>query len=425
MLTSAEFLIKHTVDSFIEILDEIITKEIGFVRVVGEISNVTKASSGHWYFNLRGKNNLIRCVMFRHQAQLIGWTISEGISVEVEAFIGIYKPRGELQLQIKLIKPCGEGSLYLAFEKLKVQLQAEGIFAPERKKTIPQNPKSIGIITSSQADALQDVLKVIREQSPHINVWLYPTSVQGKAAANEIINAITNAEKHNQVELLLIVRGGGSIEDLWCFNEEILIRKLAQTQLPTISGVGHESDTTLCDFVCDVRAATPTAAANLLPKTAFLQNELNNLKLNIKNQLTDLIARKAQQVDYCQKIIVSLQTSFYKHLQDKLLTYRSQILLLINSRINSTKEQFKFLAKNLNLCVHQNLQEYHTKLAHLQQILIAYDPLQPQKKGYVLIRSTVNNQLIDKAHNLNVNDTFVADFSDGTVSAKITQIKLK
>ncbi|WP_332854379.1 exodeoxyribonuclease VII large subunit [Duganella sp. S19_KUP01_CR8] len=231
--------------------------------ISGEVSNFTKASSGHWYFTLKDDAAQVRAVMFRGRAQYAGFVPREGDKVEVRALVTLYGARGDYQINVEAIRRAGVGSLFEAFQRLKEKLDAAGLFHPERKRALPLFPRTVGIVTSPQAAALRDVLTALKRRAPHVNVVLYPTPVQGQGAGDKIAAAIDTASLRNDCDVLIVCRGGGSIEDLWSFNEEDVAYAVANCRMPVISGVGHETDFTICDFAADLRAATPTAAAEL------------------------------------------------------------------------------------------------------------------------------------------------------------------
>ncbi|RFP09582.1 MULTISPECIES: exodeoxyribonuclease VII large subunit [unclassified Duganella] len=231
--------------------------------ISGEVSNFTKASSGHWYFTLKDDAAQVRAVMFRGRAQYAGFIPREGDKVEVRALVTLYGARGDYQINVEAIRRAGVGSLFEAFQRLKEKLDAAGLFHPERKRALPLFPRTVGIVTSPQAAALRDVLTALKRRAPHVNVVLYPTPVQGQGAGDKIAAAIDTASLRNDCDVLIVCRGGGSIEDLWSFNEEDVAYAVANCRMPVISGVGHETDFTICDFAADLRAATPTAAAEL------------------------------------------------------------------------------------------------------------------------------------------------------------------
>ena len=224
--------------------------------IAGEISNFTRAASGHWYFTLKDDGAQVRAVMFRGRAQYAGFTPREGDKVEVRALVTLYGARGDYQINVEAIRRAGVGALYEAFQRLKEKLAAQGLFDQERKRAIPMFARSIGIVTSAQAAALRDVLIALKRRAPHINIILYPTPVQGQQAPEKIAHAIRTASLRAECDVLLVCRGGGSIEDLWSFNDEAVAYAIADCSMPVISGVGHETDFTIADFAADLRAAT-------------------------------------------------------------------------------------------------------------------------------------------------------------------------
>ncbi|MGB5132834.1 MAG: exodeoxyribonuclease VII large subunit, partial [Steroidobacteraceae bacterium] len=233
------------------------------IWIEGELSNLSRPASGHWYFSLKDEAAQVRCVMFRQRNQAVRATLRDGMQVLLRARVGLYEPRGDFQLVIDHLEEAGEGELRRRFEALKLSLAAEGLFDASRKRAPPRLPRRIGVVTSPSGAALRDVLQVLRRRFPAIPVLLYPVPVQGATAARDIAEALALADRRAEVDVLLLVRGGGSLEDLWAFNEESLARAIDRLTLPLISGIGHEVDFTIADFVADVRAPTPSAAAEL------------------------------------------------------------------------------------------------------------------------------------------------------------------
>ncbi|HEX2603753.1 MAG TPA: exodeoxyribonuclease VII large subunit [Oxalicibacterium sp.] len=231
--------------------------------IAGEISNFTRAASGHWYFTLKDDAAQVRAVMFKSRAQYADFAPREGDKVEVRALVSLYAPRGDYQLSVESIRRAGVGNLYEAFLRLKEKLEAEGLFDAARKRPLPRFARTIGIVTSPQAAALRDIVTTLKRRAPHVQLILYPTPVQGDGAAQKIAQAIATASARAECDVLLVCRGGGSIEDLWSFNHELVARTIAGCDLPVIVGVGHETDFTIADFAADVRAPTPTAAAEM------------------------------------------------------------------------------------------------------------------------------------------------------------------
>ena len=233
------------------------------VAVQGEIAGFSRASSGHCYFSLKDEQGQVRCAMFRRAAGLLDFSPSDGQLVELRGRLGVYEPRGELQLVVESMRQAGQGNLFEQFLALKAKLEAEGLFEVDRKRPLPLLPRAIGVVTSLGAAALHDVVSALQRRAPHIPVVIYPASVQGGQAAGELREALLKAYRREEVDVLLLVRGGGAMEDLWAFNDEQLARTIVASPVPVVSGVGHETDFTIADFCADVRAPTPTAAAEL------------------------------------------------------------------------------------------------------------------------------------------------------------------
>ncbi|CAE6709373.1 Exodeoxyribonuclease 7 large subunit [Paraburkholderia aspalathi] len=276
------------------------------VWVSGEVSNFTRAASGHWYFSIKDAQAQMRCVMFRGRAQYAEFTPREGDRIEVRALVTMYEPRGELQLNVEAVRRTGQGRLYEAFLKLKAQLEAEGLFAAERKRALPAHPRAIGIVTSLQAAALCDVLTTLSRRAPHIPVIVYPAPVQGVGASAKVAAMVDAASARREVDVLIVCRGGGSIEDLWAFNEEVLARAIAESAIPVVSGVGHETDFTIADFAADVRAPTPTGAAELVsPQRVLLLRELDHRHATLARGFGRMMERRAQQLDWLARRLVS------------------------------------------------------------------------------------------------------------------------
>jgi exodeoxyribonuclease VII large subunit len=274
--------------------------------VAGEVSNFTRAASGHWYFSIKDAQAQMRCVMFRGRAQYAEFTPREGDRIEVRALVTMYEPRGELQLNVEAVRRTGQGRLYEAFLRLKAQLEAEGLFAAERKRALPTHPRAIGIVTSLQAAALRDVLTTLSRRAPHIPVIVYPAPVQGVGVSSKLAAMVDAASARREVDVLIVCRGGGSIEDLWAFNEEVLARAIAESAIPVVSGVGHETDFTIADFAADVRAPTPTGAAELVsPQRVLLLRELDHRHATLARGFGRMMERRAQQLDWLARRLVS------------------------------------------------------------------------------------------------------------------------
>jgi exodeoxyribonuclease VII large subunit len=270
--------------------------------VSGEISNLTRAASGHVYFSLKDSQAQVRCVMFRSRAQILPWQLENGQQVEVQALVTLYEARGDFQLNVEAMRRAGVGRLFELFVRLREKLAGEGLFDAARKRELPRFPRRVGIVTSPQAAALQDVIATFARRAPHVELIIYPTLVQGAAAPAAIVAALTTAGARAECDVLLIVRGGGSIEDLWAFNDEAVARAIASccavSPAPTIAGIGHETDITIADYLADRRAATPTAAAELASAGWFAATrELAELAKSLHHTMQLKIEARMQAVD--------------------------------------------------------------------------------------------------------------------------------
>ncbi|MDE2430547.1 MAG: exodeoxyribonuclease VII large subunit [Burkholderiales bacterium] len=341
-----------TVSALNQTVAQLLERNLPLTWVSGEISNFTRAASGHWYFTLKDNAAQVRAVMFRGRAQYADFQPREGDKVEVRALVTLYAPRGDYQLSVEAIRKAGVGNLYEAFLRLKAQLTQEGLFDATRKRPLPFFPRSIGIVTSPQAAALRDVLSALHRRAPHIRVILYPTPVQGEGAGNKIAQAIATASARQECDVLLVCRGGGSIEDLWAFNEEIVARTIAHCHMPVIAGIGHETDFTIADFAADMRAATPTAAAELAAgeRDEWLQ------KIDRQRQL--------------------LRRAMQRHLSDKTQTldWYARRLLSPKAAIAAKRQQLQQCAQNLRYAAMAPVQNARKQLTNLEHQLLNRRP---------------------------------------------------
>jgi len=274
------------------------------VRVRGEIGNLTRAASGHWYFTLKDDAAQVRCAMFRGRNALVDFAPREGDEVELRAAVGLYEARGEFQLTVESMQRAGQGRLFEEFMRLKRRLAAEGLFDEALKRPLPRLPRTIGIVTSPQAAALRDVLTALRRRAPYARVIVYPVPVQGAGAAEQIAAMLARASVRAEVDVLLLVRGGGSLEDLWAFNEEPVARAIRACALPVVVGVGHESDISIADFAADLRAATPTAAAELVaPEHGVLKDAVLALALRLRRLAAQRLQQSQQRLDYAMRML--------------------------------------------------------------------------------------------------------------------------
>ena len=373
------------------------------VWVSGEISNFKAYDSGHWYFSLKDEEGQIRCVMFRGRNGQVGFMPQSGDLVEVSASLGMYVPRGDIQLTIQTLRRAGMGGLYEAFLKLKAKLAKEGLFDEERKREIPSHPRSIGIITSPQAAALKDVLSTLARRAPHIPIVIYPTLVQGPDAPAGIIAALKAANKENAVDVILLVRGGGSIEDLWAFNDEQLAYAIAESNIPVVSGVGHETDFTIADFVSDLRAPTPTGAAELAaPRKDQLLQELDAIKQALLQRVNQRVEREAQTLDQ-----LALRLSHALPNPDRM------------------REQMMSWQQRLNQAWSVRIENWKRNQSHYQLQLEMLNPQRTLERGYAVILSKEESQLhaVRKPNELNTENIFQVRLAEGEAEVKFSEVK--
>ncbi len=364
--------------------------------VSGEISNFTRAASGHWYFSLKDTGAQVRCVMFKGRNSYADFVPREGDKIEARCTVTLYEARGDFQLTVEFVQRAGLGVLFEAFEKLKIKLSTEGLFDASTKQAIPNYPTQVGIVTSPDAAALRDVLSTLKRRMPNIPIIIYPTPVQGRGVAELIANAINTANQRAECDVLIICRGGGSIEDLWQFNEEIVARAIANCSIPIISGVGHETDFTICDFVADIRAATPTAAAELAtPTRDALLNALNQLKQNLTKNIRFALGQRAQALDYLARRLIS-------PLQN----------------IENKRNQLNQIQHRLLVSCNRLLQERQQQLKHISSSLEQLNPNAVLKRGYAFVQQE-NGTIVTASKQLETNEIIKITFAQGSASAQI------
>ena len=374
------------------------------VWVSGEISNFKAYDSGHWYFSLKDEEGQIRCVMFRGRNGQVGFMPQSGDLVEVSASLGMYVPRGDIQLTIQTLRRAGMGGLYEAFLKLKAKLAKEGLFDEERKREIPTHPRSIGIVTSPQAAALKDVLSTLARRAPHIPIVIYPTLVQGPDAPAGIIAALKAAEKEKAVDVILLVRGGGSIEDLWAFNDEQLAYAIASSPIPVVSGVGHETDFTIADFVSDLRAPTPTGAAELAaPRRDQMLQELDAIMQALLQRINLRIEREAQTLDQ-----LALRLSHALPNPDRM------------------REQITSWQQRLNQAWSVRMDNWKRNQTHYQSQLEMLNPQRTLERGYSVILNIEENQVraVRGPLELSTEKVFQIQMADGRAEVRLADIKI-
>jgi exodeoxyribonuclease VII large subunit len=362
----------------------------------GEVSNLRPAASGHLYFTLKDQTAQVDCVMFRSRAAALGWELAEGQSVEARALVTLYEPRGRFQLTVESMRRAGLGPLYERFLKLKDKLEREGVFDPAAKRPLPEQPRQIGVITSLAAAALRDVLTTLARRNPCIPVVVYPAPVQGEGAAAKIARAIATASERAECDVLLLVRGGGSIEDLWQFNEESVARAIRASKIPVVVGVGHETDFTIADFAADERAPTPTAAAELVstPRAALLAR-LGELG----SQLSKETSRKLQ---YATQALDALT---------RRLTHPAE-------RLRASSQLLGQLGKRLSTAMASRLKQLTQDVKQLNASLTGLSPLAVLGRGYSLTADASGNILRD-AENVPEGERITTTLAKGKLESEV------
>ncbi|MBS7808359.1 exodeoxyribonuclease VII large subunit [Variovorax sp. PCZ-1] len=403
------------------------------VSVKGEITGFSRAASGHCYFSLKDDAGQIRCAMFRRAASLMDFQPKEGDLVELRGRISIYEPRGDLQLIVESLQKAGQGAWFEQFLKLKAQLEAEGLFDTARKREIPRAPRGIGLVTSSGAAALQDVVTALSRRVPHIPVWFAPASVQGNGAPAELIEALQKlyhsaqnprrlepdlAYKTPQIDVILLVRGGGSIEDLWAFNNEALARTIAQSPVPIISGVGHETDFTIADFVADLRAPTPTAAAELCAteRAAWL-GAADLMQERLEDAVQDALDTQAQRVDTAARRLSRPSDVLAKQrlgLQHLAFSLKQKIL----SFQEHSAQELRRREADFSLKTARFLQLAGERQQRAAQALEHLNPQRVLERGYALVTNEQGQQ-ISRMDQLSLEQSIGLRLKDGHANARI------
>jgi exodeoxyribonuclease VII large subunit len=388
------------------------------VWVGGEVSNLTHARSGHTYFSLKDDQAQVRCVLFRHRGQLLDWTPREGMQVEVRAAVTLYEPRGDFQLNVEFMRRAGLGALYEAFQRLKDRLAAEGLFDEAIKRPLPAYPRAIGVVTSLHAAALRDVLTTLARRNPSVPVIVYPAAVQGEGAVRELVAALERAGRRAECDVLILCRGGGSIEDLWSFNDERVARAIRASPLPIVVGVGHETDFTIADFAADRRAPTPTAAAEVAsPARAELLTRINGLgerihrrmarDLETRMQLLDHLTRRLEhpgrRLESQSALLIHLVARMSQATEHTLERERWRLVGLIERsrrrlpQVESLDQHTADLARRLQAACSQLVAEREGRLRALARSLAALGPHAVLERGYSIARDQEGHTVRDSA----------------------------
>ncbi len=426
---------------------QLLSQGLPALWVEGEISNFIRASSGHLYLSLKDAGAQVRCAMFKGRASSLKLIPKNGLKVLVRGKVGLYEPRGEYQFIIEHMEDAGVGALQRQFEELKRSLQAQGLFAPEHKQTLPAFPRCIGVITSPTGAAIRDIINVLKRRCPQIPVLVYPVLVQGEGSKEQIVNAIRQADREQRCDVLILARGGGSIEDLWSFNEEVVAHAIYACSLPIISGVGHEIDFTIADFVADVRAPTPSAAAELVsPDMAALQTQvqrlffqlqrtqqrrlqtasehLQRLQQRLENQRpTNRLQQKVQRLDELDMRLRAALQRYLQSQQQRVMNLSSRLHLQSPQRqIAAQQAQLLRWQRHLNMLIQQRLAKARDKLQMQAGQLHALSPLATLERGYGIVRHQETGTVVRNTTALRLGQTVTTQLQDGSFESIVTRV---
>ncbi len=418
------------------------------VRVEGEISNLSTPSSGHIYFSLKDSNAQVRCAMFRMHQRRLKFRPENGKQVIISAQVSLYEPRGDYQLIVEHLEKAGDGTLRLAFEKLKQKLLTEGLFEQSRKLKIPLIPKQIGVITSPTGAAIHDIMTVLKRRFPAIPVIIYPVVVQGGKAKNEIVAALQTANRQQAVDVLIVARGGGSLEDLWAFNEEIVARAIAASEIPVISGVGHEVDITIADFVADLRAPTPSAAAeHAVPEQQEWLNIFKAFETQLQQQIQRIILHHKQTLDWLnhslqqqhpgQKLqrnaqhLDELEKRLLRTWEQSIIQSKNRLEVNINAlkqhnpkeKIGYHQQKLHYFEQRVKRAMQLKLQQLYRKQTAISQTLHTVSPLATLDRGYAIVKLSSSNQIIKSSVQLAINDITETRLGKGYIISQVKEIK--
>ncbi|MBU3195457.1 exodeoxyribonuclease VII large subunit [Clostridium algidicarnis] len=368
------------------------------LKIKGEVSNFKKHSSGHLYFSLKDDSSKINCVMFKDYASLLDINMEDGLMVEIKGKIKVYQKEGSYQLYCEEIKKQGVGELYLAFLKLKETLEKEGLFKLEHKKPLPLYPKKIGVITSPTGAAIKDVINVAKRRNPYIDIIIYPALVQGIGSSSNVIRGIEYLEKDKNVEVIIIARGGGSIEELWSFNDEALARRIYESKTPIVTGVGHETDYTIVDFVSDLRAPTPSAAAEIVFKNhSEIKKEIDYNYSRLQKSMEDNLLKKKNEVNLLKNTI----------------EFNSPMTYILNEH-----KKIEIINDRLNISMKKKVSEEKNKLGYMMDLLNSRNPLNILNKGYTLVKDE-SGKIVKDSKKLSKEQQIEIKFRDGSLKAII------
>jgi len=434
-----------TVSALTRSVRDLIEHRYPLLWVAGELSNFTVAKSGHAYFVLKDERAQVRCVMFKQRAQQLEWQPRDGMQIEAQALLTLYEPRGDFQLNVETMRRAGLGALFEAFLRLREKLEKEGLFEAEKKRLLPRFPRTIGVITSRGAAALRDVLTTLDRRNPSAAVILFPVRVQGEGAAAEIAAAIDIAGRRGECDVLLLVRGGGSIEDLWAFNEEIVARALRACPIPVVTGIGHETDFTIADFAADQRAPTPTAAAEMVsPERARLLEAVYALAARLGAGIRHELEGRTLHVDHLARRLVhpgarlQAQSGLLGQLRARLghaaaraIAERQWHVTMLLQRSRSRLPNIHELAASsvqlvarLRTATRATFERAASSCASLNANLSHLDPAAVLERGYSVVRD-VSGRIVRRSASLTPGDLVDITFAEGAADARVERSRSK
>ncbi|MCE9934673.1 exodeoxyribonuclease VII large subunit [Aeromonas salmonicida] len=424
----------------------ILEQDLGLVWLTGELSNLAMPSSGHWYFSLKDLGAQVRCAMFKGNNRRVAFRPQDGMQVLVQARVSLYEPRGDYQLIIESMQPAGDGVLALRFEELKRRLGAEGLFDEGRKRPLPREPRAVGLVTSATGAALHDMLTVLKRRAPDLPIFIYPTQVQGSAAIGQIVAAVALANRRAEVDVLIVGRGGGSLEDLWCFNEEVVARAIANSAIPVISAVGHEVDVTISDFAADLRAPTPSAAAELVaPDQSARAQRLAHLWQRLVQAMNrhqtaarhgfvllqkrldhqDPKRRLEQQSQRLDELSARLQQLLNQRLHQgerRLANLELRLQAKSPERLLAAgKRRHQLAQERLHALIAKRQDQASHRLAMLTARLDGVSPLATLGRGYSITR-TQSGDVINRAAQVNAGQTLVTTLAEGHLQVRVEEV---
>ena len=411
------------VSSLLKAIADSLEARFNPVAVQGEISGFSRAASGHCYFSLKDDDGQIRCAMFRRASALLDFGPRDGQRVELRGRLGVYEARGELQLIVESMRQAGQGTLFEQFLKLKAKLEAEGLFNADRKRDVPLMPMAIGVVTSLGAAALHDVVTALQRRVPHIPVVVYPASVQGAQAAGELRDALLKAYKRREVDVLLLVRGGGAMEDLWAFNDEALARTIVGSPIPIICGVGHETDFTIADFCADVRAPTPTAAAELCaqPQAVWL-GVLAAMTTRLQNGVDRHVEASSQRLDIAASRF-SRPSHFVTRQQARLTLHQQNFQHAQRTIGNHLQNRLGVMQTSFSQAVVRSTAQSKDRLGKASMRLELLSPQLVLQRGYAWLAST-EGRAVTRVIQTHTGQALRATLMDGQVDLTVTSPRL-